>query len=156
MRGGTASERLTWESATRLDDGGIAAADVPIAYAGAGVASVLVSADGGATWQTVAVVPNSAEWTAVSVDLSAYAGSVIQLAFDWQAADGTVGDQWSVDTVLVADAPAGGLDSAIGRWRLVIANTAGSEARGRSLPAICSTPLKSAYGCDRVGADSAR
>ena len=83
-------KRLTWQSALDLTTAAAPLLTFQSQFAGAGVASVLVSTDGGATWQTAAVVPNSADWTPVSVDLSAYAGSTIRLAFDWQ---GSAGDR---------------------------------------------------------------
>ncbi len=102
MSSAASAERLTWRSSLDLTTAVSPLLTFQSQYVGVGVASVLVSSDGGATWQAAAVVANSAEWTTVNVDLSAYAGSVIQLAFDWQ---GIAGDQWGVDTVLVADAP---------------------------------------------------
>ncbi len=100
MSSAASAERLTWRSSLDLTTAVSPLLTFQSQYVGVGVASVLVSSDGGATWQAAAVVANSAEWTTVNVDLSAYAGSVIQLAFDWQ---GIAGDQWGVDTVLVAD-----------------------------------------------------
>ncbi len=72
---------------------------------GAGTAQIEVSTDGGNQWLIVTTVAPSDDWSAVNVDLSAFAGQVIQLRFSWIPAVGGSpagsGTQWSVDQVSV-------------------------------------------------------
>ncbi len=103
MSSAATTETLTWGAALDLTTAVHPRLDFQSQFVGAGLVTVQVSTDDGSTWTVAAMVPGAADWMAVSVDLSAYAGSVIQLEFDWQAADGVTGDQWWIDTVQVAD-----------------------------------------------------
>jgi len=53
------------------------------------------------TWRPVSIVPTSDEWTTVSVGLSGYSDSIIQIEFVWRETNTETSDQWSVDNVVV-------------------------------------------------------
>jgi hypothetical protein len=101
------------------DAGGIQSLDWPIDLRGASAATLLfesrlsgggsgaevqVSLDG-VTWQTVAVVPSSDDWTLLAVDLGAFAGQVVRLRFAFDAVAPVLGqgqDRWFVRGVTVS------------------------------------------------------
>ena len=59
------------------------------------------------SWEVAALIPSSSEWTPMDVDLSPWAGQVIQLAFVWTGAPpyrAEAADFWRVDAVRVLDA----------------------------------------------------
>ncbi len=63
---------------------------------------VLITADDGVTWDTLYTGIGGSAWEQVSLDISAYAGNFVKIAFlytgDWA-------DEWYIDDVVVDEAP---------------------------------------------------
>jgi len=103
-------------------------------------ASVIVSTDGGATWQTVptnlsnsTVEPNSIEgfsggWVDLNVDLSAYTGNVM-LGFQYRSDGGVNFDGFMVDNIQVTDAPLDGAETDAGWTFAGFRVTTGTEEK---------------------------
>ncbi|MEO8392377.1 MAG: choice-of-anchor Q domain-containing protein, partial [Chloroflexota bacterium] len=75
--------------------------------ASASLPEVQISVDG-TNAQTVAVVQPSTDWTAVTVDLSAYSGQTVYIQLVWLSpvtVDGQAADTWQVDNLSVLDVP---------------------------------------------------
>ena len=71
---------------------------------GVGSAVIEVSIDGG-NWLMLAVVPVVPEWTAMTFDLSAFRGNLLQLRFLWQSGDTAASVDWWLDHIQVAEVP---------------------------------------------------
>jgi hypothetical protein len=92
------------------------------------VAQVEISVSGGA-WQALSApfVNNSAVWTEPSIDLSAYAGQSVQIAFHLTAnGDYLVAAGWYIDDVVIETGPTDwdpvnqpqGFESGLGNWQV--------------------------------------
>jgi hypothetical protein len=71
-----------------------------------GTARLDISLDGGTQWMTVTNIAPTADWTLTEIDLTAFAGNVVQLQFAWQpdatfAEGSTPAALWSLDNVTV-------------------------------------------------------
>jgi hypothetical protein len=105
LLGTSTREVLHWRSWIDLR----AAAD-PVALSletqlsGEGSAAIEASVDD-VNWQLLAVVPVIPEWTVMTVDLSAFRGSLLQLRFVWQPGDAAASVDWWLDDIQVAEVP---------------------------------------------------
>lgn len=69
---------------------------------GTGTAQIEASADG-VNWRMLTIVPASSTWTTLTVDLSAFRGSVIQFRFAWYSADVADAVDWWLRAIHVAE-----------------------------------------------------
>jgi hypothetical protein len=97
-------QTLAWPAPIDLLDGGPATLEFDSRLsAGQARATVEVSQDG-RTWSAVALVPPSSEWTAMSVDLSQFAGSVIYVRFVYDGGSSAMeAEQWALRNVSFGD-----------------------------------------------------
>ncbi|MBL8132867.1 MAG: hypothetical protein JNL42_13490 [Anaerolineae bacterium] len=89
--------------------GGLVNADVTILYRLVGDAAqgrLELRTAGNPNWSTIAVLPQTAEWSQFAVNLSAYLGQTVQLRLVWNGAGAWSVDSLSVNGVAGADAPA--------------------------------------------------
>lgn len=64
---------------------------------------VLITADNFVSWDTLYTEIGTSSWEQVTIDLSAYAGSVVNIAFLYT---GDYSDEWYIDDIVVDEAPA--------------------------------------------------
>ncbi|MBK9745789.1 MAG: dockerin type I repeat-containing protein [Chloroflexi bacterium] len=80
-------------------------------FSGTGTAQIELSPDG-VNWLMLAVVPVSPTWTTLTVDLSAFRGSVIQLRFAWYSVEATDTVDWWLRAIHVDEIASPLLDAA--------------------------------------------
>ena len=93
-------------------------------FGGGDNGEVQVSTDGGTTWETISpsyLNTGSAVWTRPSLDLSAYAGQTIQLAFDFHSDGSGLPPGWYIDEVAVVTGPIAftnpeDFEAGLGQW----------------------------------------
>jgi len=109
-----AAESLHWLSAVDLRNVP-ATQSIQLGFASwlhlvSGTAQVEVSSDGGNQWAAVGTIIPSDSWSTQAIDLSGYAGQIIQLQFVWQpdpsAGNSATTTQWRVDQVSIQVAAA--------------------------------------------------
>ena len=72
------------------------------------IATVQISTNSGITWITLGTLTDSASFTTVSSDISAYAGKKIQIRFNFDTIDGVANtyEGWYIDDVMITGTPA--------------------------------------------------